>query len=166
MGMIECGAAGMTSTQSGLLSHGQEMPVTSTVMAPWQVRCLQGYIAVHLHSRVRVAELVRVLQFSPNRFGQVFKRSFHCTPHQYVMRERIARARRLLLVSRDTLSEIATQCGFRNQSHLSNVFRKMVGQSPGKWRRVHAEPLARIDETADRAVHSFARNVDRTFPVV
>jgi AraC-like DNA-binding protein len=134
-GVNECASAGANSMESDLLSDGEAMPATRTVMAPWQARCLRAYIAVHLHSRIRVADLVRVLQFSPNRFGQVFRRSFDCTPHQYIMRERVARAKNLLLVSGDTLSEIATKCGFGNQSHLSNVFRKMMGESPGKWRR-------------------------------
>jgi AraC-like DNA-binding protein len=137
-----------------LLLDREAMLETRTVMAPWQARCLQAYVAAHLHSRIRVADLVRVLQFSPNRFGQVFKKSFDCTPHQYVMRERLARAQYLLSVSGDTLSEIATQCGFGNQSHLSNLFRKMMGQSPGKWRRVHAEPIPKTNETAERAAHS------------
>jgi AraC-like DNA-binding protein len=160
-GMNECASAGAISMENDLLLDGEVMPATRTVMAPWQARCLRAYIAVHLHSRIRVADLVRVLQFSPNRFGEVFKRSFDCTPHQYIMRERVARAQNLLLVSRDTLSEIATKCGFGNQSHLSNLFRKMMGESPGKWRRVHAEPIPKINETAERVVHPLARDAHR-----
>ena len=117
------------------------------VMAPWQARCLRAYIAVHLHARIRVADLVRVLQLSPNRFGQVFKESFACTPHQYVMRKRIALAKNLLLVPGETLGEIAAKCGFGNQSHLSNLFRKMTGQAPGRWRRIHAEAVAKTNGT-------------------
>jgi AraC-like DNA-binding protein len=105
------------------------------VLAAWKVRCIQAYIAAHLHSTIRVADLVRVFQLSPNRFGQAFKNSFDCTPYQYVMSRRIARAQRRLLTSEDTLSEIATECGFSNKSHLSNLFRRTTGQPPGKWRR-------------------------------
>jgi transcriptional regulator GlxA family with amidase domain len=77
------------------------------------------------------------VHFAPNRFDRVFKNSFGCTPHQYVMRTRIARAQSLLLMSNDTLSKIAAECGFVNQSHLSNLFRKTMGQPPGKWRLIH-----------------------------
>ena len=108
------------------------------VMAPWQARCIQGYIAANLHGTIRVMDLVRVVQFSPHRFDRVFKESFGCTPHQYVMRKRIERAQSLLLMSNDSLSRIAAECGFVNQSHLSNLFRKVVGETPGKWRRIHA----------------------------
>ena len=109
------------------------------VMAPWQARCIQGYIAANLHGTIRVMDLVRVVQFSPHRFDRVFKESFGCTPHQYVMRRRIERAQKLLLMSNDPLSRIAAECGFVNQSHLSNLFRKIVGETPGKWRRIHAK---------------------------
>ena len=109
-----------------------------SVMAPWQARCIQGYIAANLHGTIRVMDLVRVVQFSPNRFDRVFKDSFGCTPHQYVMRRRIERAQSLLLMTNDPLSQVAAECGFVNQSHLSNLFRKMVGETPGKWRRIHA----------------------------
>jgi AraC family transcriptional regulator len=108
------------------------------VMAPWQARCIQGYIAANLHGTIRVMDLVRVVQFSPHRFDRVFKESFGCTPHQYVMRRRIERAQSLLLMSNDPLCRIAAECGFVNQSHLSNLFRKIVGETPGKWRRIHA----------------------------
>jgi AraC family transcriptional regulator len=107
-------------------------------MAPWQARCIQGYIAANLHGTIRVMDLVRVVQFSPNRFDRVFKESFGCTPHQYVMRTRIERAQSLLLMTNHPLRQIAAECGFLNQSHLSNLFRKIVGETPGKWRRIHA----------------------------
>jgi transcriptional regulator GlxA family with amidase domain len=83
-------------------------------------------------------DLVRVVRFAPNRFDRVFKKTFDCTPHQYVMRMRIAHAQRLLLRTDDSLSKIAAACGFGNQSHLSNLFRKMMGQPPGKWRRAQS----------------------------
>jgi transcriptional regulator GlxA family with amidase domain len=109
------------------------------VMAPWQARCIQGHIAANLHGTIRVMDLVRAVQFSPNRFDRVFKESFDCTPHQYVMRRRIERAQSLLLMTNDPLSQVAAECGFVNQSHLSNLFRKIVGETPGNWRRIHAK---------------------------
>jgi AraC family transcriptional regulator len=121
-------------------SHPEEEAVASGrgAIAPWQARCIQGYIAANLHRTIRVMDLVRVMQFSPNRFDRVFKENFGCTPHRYVMRRRIERAQSLLLMTNDPLSQIAAECGFVNQSHLGNLFRKIVGETPGKWRRIHA----------------------------
>jgi AraC family transcriptional regulator len=108
-------------------------------MAPWQVRCIQAYVAANLHSSIRVMDVIRVVQFKPNGFDRIFKKSFGCTPHRYVMRRRIERAKSLLLMSDDLLSKIASECGFGNRSHLSNLFHKTVGESPGRWRRRHRQ---------------------------
>jgi AraC family transcriptional regulator len=110
-------------------------------LAPWQARCIQAYIAANLQSSIRVMDLVRVLRIAPNRFDRVFKATFDCTPHRYIVRRRIARAQRLLLISDDTLSRIAVECGFGNKSHLSNLFRKAMGQPPGEWRRINAHMM-------------------------
>ncbi len=41
------------------------IPNRRLVMAPWQVRCLQGYIAAHLHTTIRTADLARVAKLGP-----------------------------------------------------------------------------------------------------
>jgi AraC-like DNA-binding protein len=74
-----------------------------------------------------------------------------CTPHQYLMRRRVERTQRLPLISDDPLSQIAAECGFVSQSHLSNVFLKMVGERPGRWRRVRR---AGIRDPASRAIRT------------
>jgi hypothetical protein len=62
-------------------------------MELWQARCVQGYVAVHLHSKINLGDLAKVTQFSRCKFNRTFKASFGCTPGQYVRRMRIARAR-------------------------------------------------------------------------
>ena len=118
------------------------IPDRRLVMAPWQVRCLQGYIAAHLHATIRTADLARVAQLGPFRLNRAFKESLGCTPHQYVMRRRVERAQRLISTTDDSLAQIATECGFAGQSHLSRLFYKIVGERPGAWRRAHVVPIA------------------------
>ncbi|MGO9931700.1 MAG: helix-turn-helix transcriptional regulator [Steroidobacteraceae bacterium] len=116
---------------------GGEQPA----MAPWQARCIQGYIAVNLHSTIRTMDLARVLDFAPFRLHRAFKELFGCTPHQYVIRRRIERAQSLMLMSNDSLSQIASECGFVDQCHLSNLFQQLVGMRPAAWRRIHSTRL-------------------------
>ena len=143
-------------TDKGMIASGRE------AMAPWQARCIQAYIALNMHSTIRVMDLVRVVRFAPNRFDRVFKKTFDCTPHQYVMRMRIAHAQRLLLGTDDSLSKIAAACGFGNQSHLSNLFRKMMGQAPGEWRRVHSTGALRLQFCDYKSVpsNSYTHEID------
>lgn len=133
----------------------QAMQSGRETMAPWQARILRSYIAAHLHSTIRVMDLVRAVQLTPNRFFRLFKQSFGCTPHQYVMRARIARAQRLLLMSEDTLKKVAAECGFGNKSRLANLFRNATGLPPGQWRRMHATPFGmRPTRSSKREVSS------------
>ena len=107
---------------------------TPDFMELWQARCVQGYVAVHLHTKISTVDLARVAQFSLGRFNRTFKASFGCTPRQYVNRSRIARAQNLMIMSGDPLSQIAVESGFADQSHFSNCFRKVVGERPTAWR--------------------------------
>ena len=118
------------------------IPNRRPVMAPWQVRCLQGYIAAHLHTTIRTADLARVAQLGPFRLKRAFKEILGCTPHQYVIRRRVERAQRLISMTDDSLAQIATECGFAGQSHLSRLFHKIVGERPGAWRRANVAPQA------------------------
>ena len=107
-------------------------------LAPWQARCVQGYIAANLHSTVRIMDLARVVQFGRQRFNRAFKAWFGCTPYSYVISRRVERARYLMIVSNDSLSQISTECGFADQFHLSNLFLRIVGKRPAAWRRLNA----------------------------
>ena len=103
-------------------------------MELWQARCVQGYIAAHLHSKIRTGDLARVTQFKRSKFNRIFKASFACTPCQYVKRMRVARAQNLMIISSSPLSQIALECGFADQAHFSNCFRSVVGERPAAWR--------------------------------
>jgi len=104
-------------------------------MELWQARCLQGYVAVHLHSKIDLGDLAKVASFSRCKFNRVFKASFGCTPGQYVRRMRIARAQNLMKSSCGPLREIAAECGFAHQGHLTRVFTRLAGITPAAFRR-------------------------------
>jgi AraC family transcriptional regulator len=110
-------------------------------MELWQARCVQGYVAVHLHSKINLGDLAKVTQFSLCKFNRRFKASFGCTPGQYVRRMRIARAQNLMAMSGDPLRQIAVESGFADQSHFNRYFRKVVGESPAIWRARRCKSL-------------------------
>ncbi len=125
--------------QAGRYTLGLKKASTSKYMAPWQERCVEAYISTNLHAKIGSQDLARVAQCSPSRLHRSFKMTFGCTPHQYVIRRRIARAQRLMMISRESLIGISSKCGFVDQFHLRNMFRRVVGQPPGAWRRIHAQ---------------------------
>ncbi|MEM8714355.1 MAG: AraC family transcriptional regulator [Cyanobacteria bacterium P01_G01_bin.4] len=72
--------------------------------------------------------------FSRCYFIEQFKQSVGITPYRYVTHQRIEKAKQLLQEQTKSLVEIAMECGFSSQSHLSKQFKKHVGTSPKAYR--------------------------------
>lgn len=79
-------------------------------------------------------ELAREASLSLFHFARAFKAATGIAPHQYVLERRVARARELLAQGKMPLSEIASACGFASQAHLTNVFKRATGATPGAFR--------------------------------
>ncbi len=101
----------------------------------WQARKVRDYIDTHLAEALRVQDLCSLLQLSEAHFSRSFRRTFGESPHAFLVRQRLRRAERYMLETGASLSEIALQCGFTDQAHLSKHFRQHTGRTPGSWRR-------------------------------
>ena len=104
-------------------------------LAPWQAKRIRAYIEEQLDSSIRATDLAEVVQLSTSHFFRAFRKSFGEPPITYIMRRRIRRAQELMLASQAPLSQVALECGMCDQAHLCRSFRRIVGTSPGIWRR-------------------------------
>ncbi|WDZ95888.1 AraC family transcriptional regulator [Herbaspirillum sp. WKF16] len=84
---------------------------------------------------VSIPEIARECNMSASYFLRAFKESTGQTPHQWLMAQRVQRAREYLRDTELPLAEVAVACNFYDQSHFSRVFSQAVGTSPGNWRR-------------------------------
>lgn len=109
-------------------------------LAPWQVRKVASFIETNLDSPIRSAHLATMVRLTPGHFSRAFRNSFGHSPIEYVIRRRIERAQGLMLSTDASLSEIALDCGFVDQAYLCRLFRRIVGESPGTWRRARVNP--------------------------
>jgi AraC family transcriptional regulator len=101
----------------------------------WQARRVRDYIEAHIGVQIRVSDLSAIVQRSEAHFARAFKRSFGQTPHSYIVGRRLEQASHLMLTSDTPISDIAAACGFGDQAHLCNQFRRRYGRSPAVWRR-------------------------------
>jgi len=103
-------------------------------LAPRVLRRVKEYIDARVDERISVEALAALANLSVCYFVRAFKRSVGVTPHDYVIRRRVERARELLSDTDLSLSEIALAAGFADQSHCARRFRQHVGMSPRAYR--------------------------------
>ena len=97
-------------------------------------RQVTEYVEQNLDRQLRLSELAALVHTSPYHFARLFKRRAGVPPHQFVVRQRIARARRVLATPEPSIAEISRLVGFRTVSHFSTVFRRVLGITPGAYR--------------------------------
>jgi AraC family transcriptional regulator len=89
--------------------------------------------------------LARDAEVSPSHLTRTFREAFGCSLGRYLRGCRLDHAARLLTETRLSLSEIALNTGFYDQSHFTNSFRARFGEPPGRYRVGHSEPAASLE---------------------
>jgi len=130
------GSAGEASSVSVSVPGG---PFRPGGLARWQARRAVAHIEANLESKLEVRGLAGLVSFSKSHFSRAFKRTLGLPPMAYVMVRRVERAKVLMTSTGQQLTEIALICGFADQSHLNRSFRRLIGVSPGRWRRINVE---------------------------
>ncbi|OGV32948.1 MAG: hypothetical protein A2020_12040 [Lentisphaerae bacterium GWF2_45_14] len=95
---------------------------------------IREFIHRHAHEAVTLTELGKVLNLSPSRASHLCKHVFGLSFQYLLLKERMSRARNLLLNSDQPLKYIATQVGFSNVFYFYRMFRKFYGMPPGEYR--------------------------------
>jgi len=83
-----------------------------------------------------LAEIAAASDLSQFHFARAFRKSTGLTPQQYLMQQRIERAKELLAKNDLPIVEISLQTGFKNQSHFTTLFRKYTKFTPKLWREL------------------------------
>jgi AraC family transcriptional regulator len=95
---------------------------------------VRDYIETHLEDRLTLTHLAEIACLSPYHFSRSFKHSVGIGPQRYIMRLRIERAKTLVRGTKRPLAAIAQEPGFADQAHLTSVFRRETGLTPGRYR--------------------------------
>jgi AraC-like DNA-binding protein len=84
---------------------------------------------------ISITEIADACGLSRSYFIHAFRETTGCTPHQWLIAQRLEHARALLMGVDTSLAEVAAACGFADQSHFTRVFSQHSGVPPGIWRR-------------------------------
>jgi AraC family transcriptional regulator len=103
-------------------------------LPPHKLRLVTEYINHYLECELSLNELAAIAQLSQYHFCHAFKQATGLSPHQYLIQQRLERAKQLLKQREMTIGEVAISCGFTHQSHLHRHFKRLTGVTPKTWR--------------------------------
>jgi AraC family transcriptional regulator len=107
-------------------------------LSEWQWSRLNDLLTSELANDLSLSALAASASLSKPHFVRLFRNTTGMSPHRYVVQARVERARQLIQASTMPLVDIAAKVGFASQSHLSCVFQKTYGATPGNVRRQSA----------------------------
>ena len=107
---------------------------TAKGLSPERLQRVRDYIEAHLDDDLSLTVLADIACLSPYHFSRSFKEATEVGPHRYVMQRRLARAKILLRRTNQPLAWVSQEAGFADQSHLTQMFRREMGVTPGRYR--------------------------------
>jgi AraC family transcriptional regulator len=107
---------------------------TSKGLSPERLRRVRDYIEAHLDDDLSLTVLADIACLSPYHFSRSFKEAAGVGPQRYVIQRRLECAKTLLRRTHQPLAWIAQEAGFADQSHLTSIFRRETGVTPGRFR--------------------------------
>ncbi|MGL4618170.1 helix-turn-helix domain-containing protein [Chroococcidiopsis sp.] len=102
-----------------------------------QLQKVLAHINTHLDRDLSLVQIAREINISSTYFASLFKRTTGISPHQYVIRQRVERAKLMLAKTDLASADIALQVGFSSQSHLTQQFKRFTGMTPKQVRPFH-----------------------------
>lgn len=104
-------------------------------LSPSRLRKVTELVRAKIEGELTLEQMANAAQLSVAHFSQMFRKSTGQTPHQFVLRQRVERAKHLLRKAEARVLDVAVACGFKTQQHFARVFRQICGTSPTQYRR-------------------------------
>lgn len=94
-----------------------------------------AFMDAHALDNPSLQAIATTVHLSPSHFHRMFQTTFRLSPHQYMLRQRMTMAVKLLRTGRWQVSEVAIRCGYDNLFYFSRVFKKYHGIAPIEARK-------------------------------
>jgi AraC family transcriptional regulator len=113
-----------------------------------RLRRIKELVRAKMEDELSLDEMAQSVGLSTAHFARMFRKSTGETPHQFVLRQRIERAKAMLRAPDARVLDVAVACGFKTQQHFAQVFRDVCRVSPTEYRHDFLDSeVARASET-------------------
>ena len=128
-------ARALADRVSALSRSSEPWQVQTAGLPDYELRRLNDFIEDNLEGEITLAAMASACGIGTKSFVRAFAAATGKSPYQYVIAARVEQAKRLIEQDQKGLAEIALRCGFSHQEHLTRAFRRLTGQTPGRYRR-------------------------------
>jgi AraC-like DNA-binding protein len=104
-------------------------------LAPASLRRVTELVHAKIEDALSLDEMAESAGLSTAHFSQMFRKSTGETPHQFLLRQRVERAKEMLRAGQARVLDVAIASGFKTQQHFARVFRRMCGATPKEYRK-------------------------------
>jgi len=100
-----------------------------------RLRRIKEFVYARMEDDLSLDDMAQSVGLSTAHFARMFRKSTGETPHQFVLRQRLERAKAMLRAPHARVLDVAVACGFKTQQHFAQAFRDLWGVSPTKYRQ-------------------------------
>jgi AraC family transcriptional regulator len=100
-----------------------------------RLRRIKELVHAKIEDDLSLDEMAQTVGLSTAHFARMFRKSTGETPHQFILRQRIERAKAMLRAPNARVLDVAVACGFKTQQHFAQVFRDVCRVSPTEYRQ-------------------------------
>jgi len=100
-----------------------------------RLRRIKEFVDAKMEDNLTLCEMAQSVGLSTAHFSRMFRKSTGETPHQFLLRQRVERAKEMLRSADARVMDVAVACGFKTQQHFAQIFRHVCGASPTEYRQ-------------------------------
>jgi AraC family transcriptional regulator len=120
---------------NGYALRHRPVPTCRGGLGSGRLRRIKELVDAKMEDDLTLCEMAQSVELSTAHFSRMFRKSTGETPHQFLVRQRVERAKEMLRSADARVMDVATACGFKTQQHFAQVFRHMCGASPTEYRQ-------------------------------
>ncbi len=111
----------------------KELSQPEKASVSYRLKSILIYIQDHLHHEISLELLSSAMNMNSSYFCRFFRQEIGCSPYQYIIQQRIEKAKSLLKKRDLLINDVALQCGFTSHSQFNRHFLKLVGVTPTEF---------------------------------
>jgi AraC-like DNA-binding protein len=108
-------------------------------VTPYFLKEIVSFVEENIDKKITVSELAEMSRWKEQHFIRVFFDYIGETPYQFVLRKKVIRAKTLICETDNSISGISFDLGFQSYGNFCNAFKKIIGQTPTKFRKVNSK---------------------------